>query len=193
MIRILLTLIVVSCLSLLFVSATPKQVNADIPPSGNDKYFEQIVPILPELEKQIECLALNIYHEARNESEAGKIAVALVTLNRRASDLFPNSVCGVVYEGRISKWHLENSGKKVPIKNACQFSWYCDGKSDKVYEPDKFEIARDIAYYVIKGYGRIKDITKGALWYHANYVNPNWADDYNKTVVIGTHIFYRQK
>jgi len=156
-----------------------------------DQYFKLLVPTIPKMEKQIECLALNIYHEARNESEAGKMGVAFVTLNRVNSERFPNKVCEVVYEGRISKWHLENTGKVVPLRHKCQFSWWCDGKSDRVYEHDKFEEARAIAYYVLQNYGKVEDVTGGALWYHADYVNPSWSDDYRKTVKIGTHIFYR--
>ena len=72
---------------------------------------------------EVECLALNIYHEARNQPTAGKLAVAQVTLNRVKHDRFPNTICGVVYQG----YYLNNN----PIKHKCQFSWWCDGKSDK--------------------------------------------------------------
>jgi spore germination cell wall hydrolase CwlJ-like protein len=179
--------------SVAFSEAAPseaeKQMNVLI---QEDEYFKLLTPMIPYGEKQLECLALNIYHEARNETDAGKMAVSFVTLNRVHSDMFPNSVCEVVYQGRISKWHLENTGKVVPLRNKCQFSWYCDGKSDKVYEADKFEEARKIAYYILTSYGKVSDITHGALWYHADYVNPNWADDYTITAKIDTHIFYKQ-
>jgi spore germination cell wall hydrolase CwlJ-like protein len=158
-----------------------------------DKYFDTLVDIIPPTEKQIECLAMNIYHEARNETRAGKMAVAMVTLNRVKSDLFPNSVCEVVYQGRISRWHQENTGKVVPIKNQCQFSWYCDGKSDKIYEPAKYEEARELAFRAITGYNDMVDITDGALWYHADYVKPYWAKDYKRVGQIDTHIFYKER
>jgi len=158
-----------------------------------DKYFDTLVDIIPPTEKQIECLAMNIYHEARNETRAGKMAVAMVTLNRVKSDLFPNSVCEVVYQGRISRWHQENTGKVVPIKNQCQFSWYCDGKSDKIYNPAKYEEARELAFRAITGYNDMVDITDGALWYHADYVKPKWAKDYERVGQIDTHIFYKER
>ena len=155
-----------------------------------DKYFQDMTPFIPATEKAIECLALNIYHEARNESTIGQASVAWVVINRVQSDKFPDSVCGVVYEARYSKWWKEAHGKNVPLRHQCQFSWYCDGKSDRVYEWDKFEEARSIAYSVLMN-KTPADPTNGALWYHADYVNPSWANDYTKTAKIGTHIFYR--
>jgi len=155
-----------------------------------DKYFQDMTPFIPATEKSIECLALNIYHEARNESTIGQASVAWVVINRVQSDMFPNSVCGVVYEARYSKWWKEAHGKDVPLRHQCQFSWYCDGKSDRVYDWDKFEEARSVAYSVLMN-KTPADPTNGALWYHADYVNPRWANDYTKTAKIGTHIFYR--
>jgi spore germination cell wall hydrolase CwlJ-like protein len=158
-----------------------------------NQYFQQMTGMMPSIEKSIECMAMNIYHEARNEIEAGRRAVGFVTMNRVKSDLFPNTVCEVVYQARLSRWHLENSGKNVPLKNQCQFSWYCDGKSDKIYEPAKYEDARELAYQIIMGYNTMVDITDGALWYHADYVNPYWAKDYHRIGKIDTHIFYRER
>jgi spore germination cell wall hydrolase CwlJ-like protein len=159
-----------------------------------DKFFIQMTEMMPAIEKSIECMALNIYHEARNENEAGRKAVALVTMNRVKSDLFPDSICEVVYQARLSKWHLENTGKKVPIRNQCQFSWYCDGKTDKIYNHAKYEEARELAYEVIIGYNtNMVDITNGSLWYHADYVNPKWAKDYERVAKIDTHIFYKER
>jgi spore germination cell wall hydrolase CwlJ-like protein len=165
--------------------------------STPDVHFGQVTEMLPNEEKAIECMALNIYHEARNESVVGQMAVAWVVMNRMRSERFPDTVCGVVYQARTSRWHRENTGKIVPIRNQCQFSWYCDGKSDKVYELDKFEDVRDIAKRVVSNdrrqYNKLTDITEGALWYHADYVNPKWSKDYVRTVKIGAHIFYKEK
>ena len=158
-----------------------------------NQYFNQLIGMMPALEKSIECMAMNIYHEARNESLEGQQAVAFVTMNRVKSDLFPNTVCEVVYQARISRWHLKNSGKTVPLRNQCQFSWYCDGKPDVVYQPAKYEEARDVAYDVIMGYNTMVDLTYGSLWYHADYVNPYWASSYDRVVQIDTHIFYRER
>ena len=135
--------------------------------------------------KSLECLALNIYHEARGESEKGQVAVALVTRNRVEDPRFPNSYCGVVKQGRITSWA---PATKI---NECQFSWYCDGKSDRVNSMFSWEEAVRIAYEVM--YNDIVDFTRGATHYHANYVRPYWRKDRQLTRVkiVGTHIFYR--
>ena len=86
------------------------------------------VPVIDE--ESVTCLAKNAYFEARNQSILSQIAVSQVVLNRVKSADFPNTVCGVVYEAQISKWYKENMNKEVPIRNRCQFSWYCDGKAD---------------------------------------------------------------
>ena len=78
----------------------------------------------------LECLAMNVYHEARGQGLAGQVAVMHVTLNRVEDPRFPNNICGVVYQGPVRpSW--KNNGTYIPIKNKCQFSWWCDGKSDK--------------------------------------------------------------
>lgn len=173
---------------LVLLSMSNSHLNAE-----ENNYFDKMSKVIPSIEKSIECMALNIYHEARNESAAGKRGVAFVTMNRTKSDLFPDTVCGVVYQARLSRWHLENGGKSVPLRNQCQFSWYCDGKSDEIYEPVKYEEARGIAYQIIMGYNDLIDITDGALWYHADYVNPYWAKHYVRIAKIDTHIFYRER
>ena len=81
------------------------------------------------------CLALNIYHESRNEPLAGKIAVADVTLNRMYDTRYPNTICGVVRQSKLSKWHLER-GREVPLRHKCQFSWFCDGRDDEPRDED---------------------------------------------------------
>ena len=75
----------------------------------------------------IMCLALNTYHEAKNQSFVGQVAVAQVVMNRVEDDRYPNNVCDVVKQGLTYKWK-----PTLPIKNRCQFSWYCDGKSDSL-------------------------------------------------------------
>jgi len=137
------------------------------------------------------CLALNIYHESRNEPLAGKIAVADVTLNRMYDTRYPNTVCGVVRQSKLSKWHLER-GREVPIRDKCQFSWYCDGKSDEPLNETSWLDAKLIAQNFLT-YGEYRGITEGATHYHATYVNPNWINDRGMHMVgrIGEHIFYR--
>jgi len=82
-----------------------------------------------ELEMDTHCLAQNIYFEAGNQPLAGQIAVANVVLNRVEHDKFPDSICGVVYQTK--EWRTSWTGKTIPKLGMCQFSWFCDGKSDK--------------------------------------------------------------
>ena len=143
------------------------------------------------IQREISCLAENIYFEAATETVDGQIGVGFVTLNRMYSERFPNTICDVVYDAVFSKWHRENTGKMVPLRNRCQFSWYCDGKSDKIRDEAKHEEILRIATYVVVNYNYMEDPTLGAMWYHADYVNPKWSKDYDRTIKIGAHIFYK--
>ena len=148
----------------------------------------------PEIEmkfKQEHCLALNIYHEARSESLAGQYAVADVVLNRVESPRFPNTVCEVVHQAKLSKWHLER-GREVPIRNKCQFSWFCDGKSDTPSEKDAWQRSIQVAVSIMK-HNRFRGITEGSDHYHTEYVDPYWNKNMELVGSIGYHIFYRRK
>ena len=138
--------------------------------------------------KQVECLAKNIYFEARNEPFAGQFAVALVTLNRVYDKNFPNTICEVVYQGIHTK-----SG--FPKRNRCQFSWYCDGVSDAVANIKAYKETQKIANLAIISYGSMKsqglDYTEGARYYHTYEIAPRWSHTYPKVGRIGDHIFYR--
>ena len=137
------------------------------------------------------CLVYNIYHEARNQSIAGQIAVALVTLNRVNDKRFPDTICGVVLQGPVRpSW--KNDGTYYPIKNRCQFSWWCDGKSDKISQPEVYnDIAALVDLIFHRGKVTILDITEGATFYHATYVTPSWASVKERTTQIEDHIFYK--
>ena len=143
--------------------------------------------------KDLECMALNIYHEARGESTKGKEAVAWVTLNRVKHSRYPSSVCGVVKQAKYSKWFQEVKGKNVPLKNQCHFSWYCDGRDDTPKDKVQWEESKRIANKVMTQYNRAADPTKGAIMYHANYVKPYWRKHYQILVKIDTHIFYGER
>ena len=146
-------------------------------------------------EKDIEsvvCLAKNAYFEARNQSLLSQIAVSQVVMNRVQHEDFPNTVCGVVYEAQLSKWYKEKLNKEVPLKDRCQFSWYCDGKADIIRDQDAYELALAVAHQVLSGYDMV-DVTKGALWYHATYVRPYWAKEKLYTVKHEDHIFYTER
>lgn len=140
-------------------------------------------------EEQLQCLAENIFFEARDQSIAGQVAVAWVTLNRVDAERFPDTVCGVVRQA-----NRDNAGNI--IRHQCQFSWYCDGRSDRI--PDNsiarraWENAQLIAEVVLLDYARGNSSpVDDATMYHADYVTPYWADDYDQVATIGVHIFYR--
>ncbi|MEK9700053.1 MAG: cell wall hydrolase, partial [Candidatus Poseidoniales archaeon] len=91
------------------------------------------------------CLQKNAYFEARNQSDAGMMAVTHVVLNRVHSDRFPNTVCEVVEQGHMSKWWKDNHDRDVPVRNKCQFSWFCDGLSDEPKEREAWAHAQRVA------------------------------------------------
>ena len=141
------------------------------------------------LETAFICLALNTYHEAKNQSMIGQIATAQVVMNRVEDKRFPNTVCEVVKQGPTRpSW--EDPNKEYPIKHRCQFSWYCDGKSDVPKNEKAWRKAQDVAFLVY--YNKIQiDVTEGATHYHATYVKPAWAKTKTRTTRIEKHIFYR--
>jgi len=138
--------------------------------------------------KELQCLTVNIYHESRSELTIGQYAVADVVLNRVESKRYPNTVCGVVYQARLSPWGLER-GKTIPLKHKCQFSWYCDGKTDVIRDNDAYERAKQVAYNIMYN-GKYRHITEHATHYHTNYVNPSWNSSMQLIGTIGNHIFY---
>mgnify|MGYP006126670081 FL=1 len=135
--------------------------------------------------QELECMTNNIYFEAALESTAGKLAVAQVTMNRVKSSRYPNTVCTVVKQGR----HYENG---FPVRDRCQFSWYCDGKLDIPSMGKMWGQSREVAVYVLKN-TQLLDITDGATHYHADYIDsPRWASVKDRTMQIDTHIFYNK-
>ena len=139
-------------------------------------------------EKEIMCLAENIYHESRSQSIYGQIAVGHVTMNRVESRMFPNTVCEVVTQGE--KKPSPRSGELVPVKNRCQFSWYCDGLKEEILEENAWHDAFMVAATV---YTRDRDTTGGSMWYHADYVRPYWANSYLEIMRVDDHIFYTHR
>ncbi len=136
------------------------------------------------LAESLMCLALNVYHEAKNQSFMGQVAVAQVVMNRVKDARYPNTVCDVVKQAETYKYN-----PTIPIKNKCQFSWYCDGKSDKPEEPKAWRDAMHVANGVYNGH--IGDFVEGATHYHAYYVNPSWAKVKKYVLRIDDHIFYK--
>ena len=130
------------------------------------------------IETALMCLALNIYFEARSEPIEGQIAIAEVTLNRVASTNYPNDVCSVVLQ--------EN-------KDGCQFSWWCDGKSDQPREHNSLRTSKALAELMLNEGHHITVIGNEATHYHSNDVHLYWANDLHKIRRIGKHIFYKKK
>ena len=140
--------------------------------------------------EHVKCLALNMYHEARDQGTAGKLAVSAVVINRVSDSRFPNTICEVIKQGPTRKSWRDPS-VSYPIKNRCQFSWYCDGVSDEVKDEKSYQKILDFARLILHNDIQFVDITDGATHYHADYVKPDWADTKTRTTEIGDHIFYR--
>ena len=136
------------------------------------------------------CLAKNMYYEARNQGLAGQLAVSLVVMNRVKDDRYPNTICEVVEQGPVRESWKKN-GVFYPIRNRCQFSWYCDGKSDEPKEPTTYGRLLDLSLDLVYDDLQVVDFTEGATHYHADYVFPAWRKSKTKTVEIADHIFYR--
>ncbi len=128
---------------------------------------------------ELTCLALNVYHEARGENHEGMRAVAHVTMNRVRSSRFPDTVCEVVRQGSMRRG------------GACQFSWWCDGKSDRPSDRRAWERAQHVAFDVLMGAD--EDLTEGSLWYHHIYIKPVWRTRLVKFALIGDHMFYNKQ
>ena len=129
-----------------------------------------------DVSEALECLALTIYFEARGEPLEGKLAVGHVVMNRALHPDFPQNVCKVVRQGGAKRYR-------------CQFTWWCDGRSDRPREAEAWEQSKALARQVF--WETTADPTGGALWYHADYVRPAWQDKLSPGPKIGRHIFYR--
>ena len=169
-----------------------------------DDYILETSLVTGVTQEDISCLTENMYHEARSDGYAGMYAVALVTLNRVADPRYPDTVCEVVYQGPTREsWKTrqhedlpEEDRIYYPRRHLCQFSWYCDGKSDKMYDTEAFYQAVEIADMVLQaatGSFPIVDITEGSTHYHAHYVDPDWRHERGMTYIsrIGQHLCYR--
>lgn len=143
----------------------------------------------PLVDEEITWLTKNVYFEARSQGVAGQLAVAMVTINRVNDSRFPDTIKGVVTQGPTKKsW---KTGEPYPIKHRCQFSWYCDGKSDEIVNWDVYWEIHDLVLTYYMNRDRMIDITEGATHYHADYVSPSWSKVKEKTIEIEDHIFYR--
>lgn len=170
--RILLPIITVVIASLML--AYSNILSTMITPHLLDIKYHSLSPVA---QKEVKCLAENVYFESAHEPDQGKMAVAFVTLNRTRHKDFPSTVCEVVTQ---------------KTKSTCQFSWFCLVKDKTPRNDEIFQKILDMASFVYVNYDKIDDPTSGALFYHADYVNPRWKN-LNHITTIGRHIFYVPK
>lgn len=125
-------------------------------------------------EKELYCLAQNIYFESRGESLDGQSAVAWVTLNRVLDEDFPDTICKVVWQDS-------------------QFSWTHDGKSDTPRDAVSWDRAQDIALDLVYSYDPAVDITGGSTYFHEQSISPGWSKRFERVGQIDNHVFYADR
>lgn len=141
------------------------------------RYSDDWLAALPEPsgDEEWQCLSKAIYFESRGETLKGQFAVAEVILNRVDSADYPDTICGVV---------MQQGG------GGCQFSYVCDGRADRMRDPEAMWRAERIARVMIDGAPRA--LTMGATHFHTRWVRPGWSNRFPQTASIGAHLFYRQ-
>jgi len=121
------------------------------------------------------CLSRTIYWEAKGEAGVGMESIANVVMNRLGHEGFPDTICEVVRQGRE--------------QGSCQFSWWCDGRSDDAEEEKAYAIAKEIARKALNR--QLADRTGGAMYFHQRQQSPDWSEEYIRTVTVGEHVFYK--
>ena len=151
------------------------------------QYFNQTFDNIEEnykrdftLERELTCLAMNVYFESGNKSYQEKLAIAIVTMNRVNNDNYPKTICGVVWEKR-------------PHSKKCQFAWTCDGKSDRIIDSGKYFESLQVAKEVLINSKKSSIIDKEVIYFHANYIKPEWSKHMVYVASIGTHVFYKER
>lgn len=133
-----------------------------------------------ERERQLACLAINIYREAGTEPFEGKVGIAQVTLNRTKHPAFPKDICDVVYQRNTFM------GQTV-----CQFSWYCNSAHrTRPVNKKNYDECYEVAKKVLLENFKLSSLEQ-AIYFHADYVNPRW--NHVRLTKIGKHIFYKPK
>jgi len=134
------------------------------------------------IERQLTCLACNVFYEANGEPMAGQMAVAQVTINRSKSSLFPNDLCAVVAQTTV-----------VGDDRVCQFSWYCDSRLNKNRVIDKNSTSYKAAKKVLVDGEKVAKIDENVMWFHEDSVkvNPRWP--HKIATKIGNHVFYKRE
>lgn len=164
--------------------------------------------------KDIECLARNIFHEAANESEEGKAAVGIVTINRVKDSRFGKTICDVVHQRTVLTQRQERSEvrvvktgyfglgeerqvhktvvtKEIPV---CQFSWSCMTVRKPKTEDERWLESQQVAARLLDGeYIEWQTKYNNAMWFHATSIRPIWAKTKQRVERIGGHIFYAER
>jgi spore germination cell wall hydrolase CwlJ-like protein len=176
-----ITLVLISLLSLV-VTAYADQINDD-----------------PEYEKEVRCLAQNIFYEAGSESEEGKVAVGLVTINRALDERFGRSICQVVHQRTkyLRMREVEKQQKKIlEFTNlfVCQFSWVCHAVSRPRKNDPNWIDSQQVARNLLEGqYDDLREKYADAIYFHSVRIRPSWVRQKQKISRIGNHIFYSDK
>jgi len=133
-------------------------------------------------EKEIACLAEAVYFEARSEGLLSQLGVAVVILNRAKLNSYPSNLCDVVHQSRL--WQGN------PVRNKCMFSYWCDGKPERITDSDAYERSLFVAKMALNGI--TIELIRNATHYHARYVKPFWStsDRFKRLGRFDTHIFY---
>jgi spore germination cell wall hydrolase CwlJ-like protein len=173
-----------------------------------------VVPVLGHAEssRDLDCLAKNIYYEAGNQSEEGKVAVGLVTINRANDERFPNSICGVVEQrtvrqvpSTVTTSHVEHDylGRKRLVKTqhtvwtkvvTCQFSWRCESYRKNKINPARWEESLQVAQALLDGeYFYFRQKYVDAMYFHEYRIKPSWAKQKHRINKVGAHIFYAER
>lgn len=132
--------------------------------------------------EDVTCLADTIYFEARSENILGQLAVAQVVMNRVFSSNGLDTVCDVVYKGKMSK-----SGRM--IKNKCQFSFYCDGKPERIHDIEGYNQSSVVAALSMSGV-YIQGLEE-ATYFHTVGSKPKWLKQKTFIRRVGNHMFYK--
>ena len=164
----------------------PDDISAKIATASPDTAFAAAVPAIAppfpsarsvdDADRAADCLTAAVYYEARSQSEDGQRAVAQVVLNRVRDRAFPNSVCGVVYQG-------------AERRTGCQFSFTCDGSMNRPRELGAWDRARAVAAAALGG--SVYAPVGAATSFHTTSILPWWASSLAQITTVGAHVFYR--
>jgi len=183
---ILLILNVVVLAIILRINLVPERTRYEILIDVDDNKLVNAWWLPEATMADINCMAMNIYHEARGEPIEGQYAVAEVVIRRVKHYNFEDDVCGVVTSGEYLPWDIN---RLHPVRDQCHFSWVCDGKSDATKEFQAVLVAQYIARDVLTNPKYVPEL-EYSLYYHGDHIDPYWNDNMVKVAHIGSHVFW---